>query len=403
MNNRREKLVLSTFLLVIASSFCHAQTGSSTCQIPVIVGKVNFCLPTISGMIECINESQVMAYVNSRTIEENQNIALYLDENNKSAIDHLDEEVLENYLLVFTTKNLEYELIDEEFIMLMDSMYMADNQVYLQEIWPTAVERITSKIDGLKMDQPVLIDHYYIAKSAPCLITLVRSIENGFERIYLTATAFFSMHGKFISLAWYLRYDGADSIQQLRSKIDYYYFLLEQMNSNSSGDAKVADFKGVNRDLASAVGYYNSAIDSSNEGKYQQAIDLYSKAIEFYPNAEKTKLSEAYFNRAMNKRQIGDNIGAIKDYSTAIEIRPDYFKAYHNRGFAKMIIKEYQEAISDFSHVINSNGIDKELLKSAYGNRGLSKYELHQNYCDDIKTAVNLGNERLRIYLIDCK
>jgi hypothetical protein len=67
------------------------------------------------------------------------------------------------------------------------------------------------------------------------------------------------------------------------------------------------------------------------------------------------------------------------------------------------MIGDFQGAIADFTVIINSNSPNVELLKSAYGNRGISKYELNQNYCDDIKKAVNLGNDRLAPYLSDCR
>jgi hypothetical protein len=279
-----------------AGFVCFGQSQSVVCQIPRKIGSKNICLPQISGMIECLHEGKVKEYVNSRTMDENKNIALYINEKNHVGIDNLEQENLESYLLVFTTNELADKYINDEFIRIMDSTYMSSNQIYLNEIWPSSVDRITAKVENLKLDQLVLIDHYYIKDEAPCIITLLRSVEGNFERIYLTATTFFSMSGKFITLAWYLQYDGLESIKNLRSKIDYYYLSLQQLNPNYTSDKFLLETAGT-ENLELAINFYNLALSTSNEKKYQESIDLYTKSIEYYPKAENKRLSEAYFNR----------------------------------------------------------------------------------------------------------
>ena len=57
----------------------------------------------------------------------------------------------------------------------------------------------------------------------------------------------------------------------------------------------------------------------------------------------------AYYNRGLSKSKIGDNQGAIDDYSKAIQINPQYIKAYFNRGNCKSKLGDKEGAISDYS------------------------------------------------------
>jgi len=54
-----------------------------------------------------------------------------------------------------------------------------------------------------------------------------------------------------------------------------------------------------------------------------------------------------YFNRGLVKADIGDNLGAIADYTTAIEIYPDFAKAYLARSSAKRDINDLEGSIED--------------------------------------------------------
>ena len=142
-----------------------------------------------------------------------------------------------------------------------------------------------------------------------------------------------------------------------------------------------------------AMELFNEAYYSSQERNYQKAINLYSAAINTYPSGELKLKSEAYYNRGLNKRFLDDFIGAIQDYSKAIELQPNYHKAYHNRGFVYLRLGKYYNAIQDFTYIINSADSPTYIKASAYGNRGQSKFKIGQDGCSDLQSALNLGNE----------
>lgn len=219
-----------TLLLLFLQYKGISQIYNESCPISRLIGSEKICFPILSGMTECNMESNVTNYINSRTLKGNRNIALYIDDINKHAINNLENEILKNYLIVYTTKELENDNINEEFILLLDSTITSNYKKFLNENWNIIKDRMKEKVANLDLDQPVLIDHYFIEKYVPCIITLGRSNENNLEKIFFTATVIRQINGKFLTYAWYLNYDGEDSLKKLKSKVAYFSLLISQMN-----------------------------------------------------------------------------------------------------------------------------------------------------------------------------
>ena len=57
------------------------------------------------------------------------------------------------------------------------------------------------------------------------------------------------------------------------------------------------------------------------------------------------EIAENYKEMGDKKYQNGDYKGAIKDYSQAIRLKPDYADAYFYRGVSKGIMQDYKGAI----------------------------------------------------------
>ena len=96
----------------------------------------------------------------------------------------------------------------------------------------------------------------------------------------------------------------------------------------------------------------------TNEMLLRTAIKEFTKAIELKPD-----FYEAYYKRGYAKYRLGEYDGAIADLTKTVEIKPDYFKAYYWRGKAKMkkgdIAKTkeekrkwYNDALVDFDEAI---------------------------------------------------
>lgn len=112
-------------------------------------------------------------------------------------------------------------------------------------------------------------------------------------------------------------------------------------------------------------------------GDNKGAIEDFTKAIELNPND-----AEAYGNRGIAKVNLRDNIGAIKDFTKAIELNPNAKEAYSNRGIAKVnlgdnkgAIEDLTKAIEDYTKAIELNPNDAKI----YYNRGIAKNILGDN------------------------
>jgi tetratricopeptide (TPR) repeat protein len=84
--------------------------------------------------------------------------------------------------------------------------------------------------------------------------------------------------------------------------------------------------------------------------------DDFSKALEYYNKAEKLYKqgpNETFLvNRGNVKKELKQYLQAIEDYSGAIKILATYSNAYLYRGQTKLLMEDYDGAIADFDSVI---------------------------------------------------
>ena len=80
-----------------------------------------------------------------------------------------------------------------------------------------------------------------------------------------------------------------------------------------------------------AESYLKRGEDSSGAHQYDRAIADYTTAIQLKPD-----YAEAYNDRGFAYYLKGDGERAIADFTRAIELRPNYPKAYNSRGVAYM-------------------------------------------------------------------
>ncbi len=112
--------------------------------------------------------------------------------------------------------------------------------------------------------------------------------------------------------------------------------------------------------------YYYWGISKSSEGFKQEAIDKYTKAINLKPDYEK-----AYIGRALAYNEIHNTKSAIADYSKALSLRPNNAETYSARGWAYYQSGDKIAAMNDYNKAIS---LDPK-FPEAYNNRGWAYYE----------------------------
>ena len=111
--------------------------------------------------------------------------------------------------------------------------------------------------------------------------------------------------------------------------------------SNTGGKVK---FQAV--DL-NAIFYDNQGLDLAKEGRYEEAVLYFSRAIRFDPGS-----AHLYFNRGLTYYKMKQMDKALFDYSTALELNPHYADACYNRGLIFLQKQEFGKAVFDFTQVI---------------------------------------------------
>jgi tetratricopeptide (TPR) repeat protein len=144
----------------------------------------------------------------------------------------------------------------------------------------------------------------------------------------------------------------------------------------------------------SAEEYVERAESFIEEGLYPEAIDHLSAALEMEPeNAENYFLrGRAHYDYAIQlsldltgqppeavpflPEEVTEQMElALDDYASAIELDPQYAKAYNNRGNAYASLGNLEQALADYDRALELD----ESLDLTYFNRGVINYQL-QNY-----------------------
>lgn len=136
--------------------------------------------------------------------------------------------------------------------------------------------------------------------------------------------------------------------------------------------------------VVTAEDYIYEGYTKGKSGDLYGAIKDYTKAIQINPNS-----FVAYNNRGLSKLKLKDFKGAIADYTKAIEIDPNKEISYSHRAMAKSALNDEYGAIADTNKAIE---LDPSKAVNYYG-RGTSKYQLgdYNGACEDAKKAIKLG------------
>ena len=144
--------------------------------------------------------------------------------------------------------------------------------------------------------------------------------------------------------------------------------------------------EGVNDELAAHAWLSIGSLLSEGD-REEEALSAYNKALDLKPD-----YADAYHNRGVAKGSLGRYEEAIADYDAAIHLNPQLADAYNNRGNAKGDLDQHEAAIADFDVAIQ---LDPQLA-AAYNNRGVTKQNLgrHEEARKDFQKCLTLAKEQ---------
>jgi len=103
----------------------------------------------------------------------------------------------------------------------------------------------------------------------------------------------------------------------------------------------------------SANDWFFKAYNEEQKGRYQKAIEYYSKAIDINPKA-----ASAYNNRGFLYFNLNHFKKAVSDLDKAIELKPKFAIPFNNRGLCYHSLREYEKAIDDYNKAIEFDPSD---------------------------------------------
>jgi len=173
--------------------------------------------------------------------------------------------------------------------------------------------------------------------------------------------------------------------ERYQTFVDLEKELTREIKKEVGKDFKVkkSEIKKIKADdsIAKGNGYY--IIE-----RYENAIKYYNKAIQLKANS-----SNAYVNRGLVKRSLGNYKSALADYNRAIKLNPKSASAYNNIGSIKYDKKDYQSAARNF---IKAKNLNKNYL-DAYYNLGCVYLQL-KKYDEAIKNYKKVLSLNFRHY-----
>ena len=116
--------------------------------------------------------------------------------------------------------------------------------------------------------------------------------------------------------------------------------IIKQTNNND----KISDLVKKVSEIESVK---NKANELFKQKKYEEAIEEYTKVLEFDPQNKKFN-SLILANRALCYQKLNKNTEALRDSNQSIKLNPYYARGYVKRGNVYMELKMFDDAKADF-------------------------------------------------------
>lgn len=124
-----------------------------------------------------------------------------------------------------------------------------------------------------------------------------------------------------------------------------------------------------------AEGYYLRGVCKSALEQDEEALKDYTLALAIQP-----EYAEAFFEKAYSNYKMGNFQAAIQQYTQAIDIQEDYPQAYLNRGSVRLELEDVKGACHDW-HEAEQQGLDiaRELIDEYCGDIDVDSEEAERN------------------------
>ena len=116
------------------------------------------------------------------------------------------------------------------------------------------------------------------------------------------------------------------------------------------------------------------------------------------PMPTPTSNARSYYDKGKEYENAENWVMAIGEYTTAIQVNPNYARAYFKRGYSYNNLGQYQNSINDYTKAIQIGGSNDAV---AYNNRSNRYRALGQYTLADADKEAILGGNLIRLLRID--
>lgn len=138
--------------------------------------------------------------------------------------------------------------------------------------------------------------------------------------------------------------------------------------------------------------YYKLGYEARRVNEFSTAIKFYTKAIEMRP-----EYANCYFNRGFSHAKLNDHSKAIADYKKFIEMDSSNGYAYYNLGISLNKLKQYDAALDSFTQAISLVNANPDF----YCNRGFARRKkgCYALAVQDFNEAIKLCPNHFKVWL----
>jgi len=235
----------------------------------------------------------------------------------------------------------------DELLFYFGLLYM-DFKIYDNaiEIWKKYLKKYPQDYDA----------YYYLGETHQSLQAYKKAIKS-YEKTISFASEHYYAHlkmgdayralGNTIQAINY--YKQAIKLNQIDEQKLSNYYLLVRIGNLCSNDKEAEKYyrKAIKLNPKNHLAYFNLANDYRDQKRYDKAVELYKKSVEFNPHG--------YYNLGNAYKALSKYKKAILAYQKAIKFDENHDRAYVNKGNTYAILKKYKKALKSYEKALEIN------------------------------------------------
>jgi Flp pilus assembly protein TadD/PAS domain-containing protein len=247
-------------------------------------------------------------------------------------------------------------------------------------------------------NETILRNKYTIIKKEQDSVfawTRVTGRSDGEEVLWMKATPLYDAKGAFVAIITHVK-DITDELGvELLRQTEYQPEEAESPEKPTPAQASM-----LNKLFGKAKSIHKEGLVLSfRQGKYQEAIPFFTRAIDMDPN-----FAYAWFDRGVCQRELGKDDEALKDFTRAAELLPDDEEVLYGQAdlLKKIGILQGQNtalesAIQAFNRILEANPNNADAWNGlAICMNQLGKNEIAKQYFQRSSDLIKRGNARFK-------